>query len=225
MRELDRVVARLHGWSAGFSRNPPKGGTPAEPQISFPDGLSISLSRARLLLTSAGTATVAPPPPLARRQGPTGELRLKWAFDTTARRPGRGDPACRPADSHRRPVGHALRGRSSDRQARWERAEALPPCRMPFDANNPGYALAWQQAAGPGLIVDDAGRFYAAGPAKVSCRSVEDGRLLWEATVAAERTAPGRAARRGDDRSFATHVPLRGESADVRRRQRHADED
>jgi outer membrane protein assembly factor BamB len=213
IRELDRVVARVHEESArspGFSRNPtsvppagitslvvppsggisalavpprpPEGGTTsAEPRISFPDGLSISLSRARALLTSAAPPAV--PPALAQRQGPIGELKLKWAFDTTRDVP---IVATLPAGGRIVVADQSRTLYGVDRETGklvWEQANALPPLPASRDANNQPLSFALQQSFLPGLLRDDAGRFFVSGTRTVWCRAVEDGRLLWQADI------------------------------------------
>lgn len=195
--ELQRQVALLHKTpkppadpQKPGDEAPPAPGPAEPPRIAFPEGLTVSLEQARKLLTSAPEAPA--PPAVSPRQGPAGELKTQWAFDTST---GAAVTTILPVGESRVLIGDASRTLycldAATGRLLWQREDVLP-LSPPLQEGGPysGYDLARSgRLKGPELAADDQGRFYVPGSAEVSCYAVDDGRLLWQSRVGAVGTA------------------------------------
>lgn len=173
IRELERVAALAPTVPApAASEEAPK---PAPDTIAFPDGLIIGLGQARELLTAAPSPAKATAP--ADGDGPRGNLKAGWAFETDGR-----SPVARvlPLDKSRVIVidnaGRLYCVDSSSGKLRWSQSgpRPAPPQRDDYS----GYL----QYRPPVIPAIDAGRIYLPMGGDIECWSADDGRLLWRAT-------------------------------------------
>ena len=178
IKELERVAVKLHD----------PAGSP-EARIAFPDGLSVSLEHARKLLSAPASA---PPPGPAPRRGPLGPLALKWAFDTDLAAVAFLNLRIKRYReiSDRTGTGYCLD--TANGRLLWQRDAAAPPGLPVPQQNRYGYSSGYNPNGPqppppppPELLADGKGRFYVPGRFDVTCRAVDDGRLLWRADVGA----------------------------------------
>jgi tetratricopeptide (TPR) repeat protein len=155
-----------------------------EDGVAFPDGLTVSLERAREVLSRIPAPDDALVP--LDREGPLARLAVKWAFDT----PGgaavvRIAPLVWPrllvCDSSGalhcldQPTGKLL----------WERVGAVAPTpdagSSPWLRHSGGMVL--NPPVPPVLAFDREGRVFVGGPGEATCLSAENGSTLWRVAV------------------------------------------
>ena len=220
--KLERVAATVAASTAKTNAAAQSIHTPATNEIVFPDGLAVSLDRARELLTErAGDPSLREP---VRARGPLPEFRAKWALDA-----GDSTPICGidSLDAIRLLVatagGKIMGVDKASGKKLWsthvsdlaEQADdvldatddaVLPSVyrtvsRPAFPVSSyrgggcfmPGYSGGDGQASvTPAMAIVVAGRAYAPARGRVYCISGETGRLEWLVTL--DRLATGRPA-------------------------------
>jgi outer membrane protein assembly factor BamB len=178
--------------------SPDGGVAPISPRIVFPDGVSISTARARELLSQPFQS--AAPAALSDATGLMPGFKARWSWKAN----GSNISALRPIGKNRILIGEYSGALSCvdsiSGKVLWSRDDVIPRFQPSGGErySNPSEIVSVMGRSGFQVVPlagsvegGDADRFCLGGLGCVSCYSLKDGQLLWQADVGANAHKPG----------------------------------